>query len=80
MKFYSMCDILGQVPYGLDAQVNGLINQLIVDLKKRDTYTQYETMSEDQRRLELLYLLDMRLRDRIHHVSSNAHYISFYMK
>lgn len=80
MKFHSMCDTLGQVPYGLDAQVNGLINQLIVDLKKRDTYAKYETMSEDQRRLDLLYLLDMRLRDRIHHVSISSHYISFYIK
>ncbi|GLV36695.1 Serine Protease Immune Response Integrator [Carabus blaptoides fortunei] len=68
-------EINGQIPHGIDAQVNGLINQLIIDLKKRNTYGKYEQMSEDQRRLELLYLLDMRLKDRINHVKTRESFL-----
>ncbi|KAF2885988.1 hypothetical protein ILUMI_20185, partial [Ignelater luminosus] len=50
--------------------INGLVEQLVNDLKNRGQYAQYETMTAKQRRMELLLILHDRVyarREKILH-------------
>lgn len=58
----------GRTPLRTNTQIDSFIKQLEEDLKKKEQWAQYEKMEEDQRYLEMLFLLDIHIHERIVHV------------
>lgn len=69
-----MLSIKGRLPYGSNAQTQGFLDQLVAYLKANAQYEVYDKMDETKRRLELLYLLDSRLQERVVHVKHISYY------
>lgn len=68
--------VVGKVEPGQNATVNGLLEQLINDLKAKGDYQRFEQMPERERRPELLILLHDRVKTRRDKVCSISGFLN----